>query len=154
MIATTLLVMSTVAAAATVVVLRRRAEASEGPQLTGAEPMAMAAAKKPASRTPTRTVNPKLFGKESGMWELRASAKCEFAKSLDGKRYEAADSIALPLPGCNPMTCDCHYVAVRDNRGNPRRKGDERREALRFDPAKKERRAKDRRRRSVWDGTR
>jgi hypothetical protein len=150
MIATTLLLSSAVAAGIALLCWRR-AQAAEGPAFDA--PL-QAASRTPAPRVPARTVNPKLLGMDVGLWELRASPTCEFAKSLHGRRMETADTIALPLPGCNAMTCDCHYVPVRDNRRGVRRKGEERREALRFDPSKKERRAKDRRRRAIWDGKR
>ncbi|MCG2635373.1 MAG: hypothetical protein J4A00_10775 [Gammaproteobacteria bacterium] len=57
----------------------------------------------------------------------------------------------LPLADCTAAVCQCHYVGLEERRVGPRRTGEDRREGVRFEDGKVDRRQGDRRKRAGWD---
>lgn len=53
----------------------------------------------------------------------RRSGACEAAHALDGQRFLANQSPALPLVGCTKTRCDCRFVKLTDRRADDRRWG-------------------------------
>lgn len=67
---------------------------------------------------------------------------CQAAHDLAGKGFAHDKLPTLPLPGCTHANCQCRYEALEDRRSHlERRAGKERREDLRFEPDKKDRRS-------------
>ena len=88
----------------------------------------------------------------AGAWEFCATAlACAKGAALNGKRIGAEQGIALPMQGCDKVSCECYYKHVSDMRQNPRRQKEERREEIRFDKTKVERRKGGRRNADKWD---
>ena len=79
---------------------------------------------------------------------------CDASIALAGKRFAFEDAPALPLEGCDARMCPCQYLGLKERRTHQRRKQEDRRDSLRYDPGKPERRQlKDRRRRyDQWKG--
>lgn len=106
---------------------------------------------------PLRVTSPRRYAREGDrkIWELHApSTACEPARTRNGRKYKADDAPVVPLPGCAHGECSCHYVAIRERRNWMRRQGQDRRDGLRFEPAKDkiDRRVRDRRRsEGGWD---
>jgi hypothetical protein len=54
--------------------------------------------------------------------EIRCrSGACAAAVALDGQRFLANKSPALPLAGCTKKRCDCRFVKLSDRRTDDRR---------------------------------
>lgn len=79
---------------------------------------------------------------------------CKASIELAGKRFTFEDAPALPLEGCEAHNCPCQYKGLKENRSAHRRTQEDRRDSLRFDVNKPDRRSlKDRRRRfDQWKG--
>ncbi len=79
---------------------------------------------------------------------------CKASTALAGKHFPFEDAPALPLEGCEARSCPCQYKGLREHRSYHRRVQEDRRESLRFDVKKPDRRSlKDRRRRfDQWKG--
>jgi hypothetical protein len=57
----------------------------------------------------------------AGVEIRRRSGACAAAVALDGKRFLASRSPALPLVGCTKTRCDCSFVKLSDRRTDDRR---------------------------------
>ena len=79
---------------------------------------------------------------------------CDASIALAGKHFTFEDAPALPLERCGAQTCPCQYKGLKEHRTTHRRTREDRRNGLRFDVNKPDRRAsKDRRRRfDQWKG--
>lgn len=125
------------------------------PRASDAAPAAAAGAK-PAP-VPLRVTAPRRFARDGDrkVWELHSpSSACEPARTRNGAKYKADDAPVLPLPGCVHTNCTCHYVALKERRTWFRRRGEDRRDGVRFEPKKDriDRRARDRRKAEAgWD---
>jgi hypothetical protein len=54
--------------------------------------------------------------------EIRSrSGGCAAAHALEGQRFLANKSPALPLTGCTQTRCDCRFVKLSDRRADDRR---------------------------------
>ena len=53
----------------------------------------------------------------------RRSGACRAARALDGQRFLASESPALPLVGCTQTRCDCSFAKLSDRRTDDRRWG-------------------------------
>lgn len=51
----------------------------------------------------------------------RRNGACAAARALDGQRFLANQSPALPLAGCTRTRCDCAFAKRSDRRGEDRR---------------------------------
>jgi hypothetical protein len=51
----------------------------------------------------------------------RRTGACEAARALDGRRFLANQSPALPLAGCTKARCDCRFEKLSDRRTDDRR---------------------------------
>ena len=49
------------------------------------------------------------------------SGACDAARALDGQRFLANQSPALPLAGCMKKRCDCRFEKLSDRRTDDRR---------------------------------
>jgi hypothetical protein len=79
-------------------------------------------------------------------------AGCAAARTLAGVEFEFDEVPALPLEGCTAAMCSCAYIGLKEKRQQQRRQHD-RRNNLRFDPDKPDRRSrKERRRGEKWRG--
>jgi hypothetical protein len=67
---------------------------------------------RPAGRRPERF---------AGVEIRRRSGACKAAAALDGQRFLANESPALPLAGCTKTRCDCSFVKLSDRRTDDRR---------------------------------
>lgn len=79
---------------------------------------------------------------------------CKASIALAGKRFTFNDAPTLPLEGCAAHSCPCQYKGQKEHRTFHRRTREDRRDGLRFDVKKPDRRAlKDRRRQfDQWRG--
>jgi hypothetical protein len=79
---------------------------------------------------------------------------CKGSIALAGKRFTFNNVPALPLEGCEAHICPCQYKGQKERRSNHRRTLEDRRDGLRYDVKKPDRRAlKDRRRQfDQWRG--
>jgi hypothetical protein len=57
----------------------------------------------------------------AGVEIRRRSGACAAAVALDGQRFLANQSPALPLVGCTKKRCDCSFVKYSDRRTDDRR---------------------------------
>jgi hypothetical protein len=73
---------------------------------------------------------------------------CEAARDLMGNQYTFDEAPELPLPACSSAICTCQFNGLRDNRERARRSGNDRRDDIRFDKDRPERRKRRGRRRS------
>lgn len=74
-------------------------------------------------------------------------AGCPAANELTHRQYSFEAAPQLPLEDCTTTHCTCQYIGLIENRRSHRRSQEDRRENLRFDVDKPDRRsAKDRRR--------
>jgi hypothetical protein len=81
-------------------------------------------------------------------WQLTVPNReraCEAVLAIANQRYGVDDAPSLPFAYCK-RECNCHYVGIIDQRRGQRRKNSERREEIRFEPAKTDRRQKSGRR--------
>jgi hypothetical protein len=74
---------------------------------------------------------------------------CAAAAKLTGKQYPIASAPVLPVEGCASPVCTCLYMGLKDKRTLRRRLSHERRDELRFEPEKSDRRSHKDRRSSV-----
>lgn len=71
--------------------------------------------------------------------------KCAAARQVSGKPYSFDEAPLLPLPGCNALRCSCNYHGLLEHRKQLRRDPRDRRDAIRFDAERPERRSGERR---------
>lgn len=137
-----LLIFVLVAGAAWVVLIRQRSE-KKTPQKR-VRPQTAATAASPGGLEKLRN-NPAFWGVEMGQ------PGCEAAQALLGKQYPFDKAPQLPLPGCNSANCTCQFKGLKERRTWVRRQQEDRRESIRFDKDRPDRRSrKDRRRGNVW----
>jgi hypothetical protein len=67
----------------------------------------------------------------------RRSGSCKAAAALDGQRFLANRSPALPLVGCTQVRCDCSFVKYSDRRADDRRWGQDGHSAALFNTAQR-----------------
>lgn len=127
------------------------------------KPGVAAPASKPATPVakkeaiPKQSVDPRRFAgmRGAGAWILTVPAPdcaCDFARENAGKRFPAASTIPVPGPGCGRTDCACIYRSEADIRKSARREAVERREEIRFEVKKVDRRKKSGRRvEDAWD---
>lgn len=93
--------------------------------------------------------------RESGQfWGVEIhQAGCPAAKAHAGKQYSLDEAPHLPLEGCSAPHCSCMYLGLKEHRVKQRRVGHDRREVLRFEDEKPDRRShKDRRKTNkTWE---
>lgn len=90
--------------------------------------------------------NPLFWGAEF------SQAGCDAARALLGNQYIFDEAPELPLPGCDSAMCTCQFKGLKDNREKARRLHEERRDEVRFDMERPDRRSrKNRRRGEKWD---
>ena len=92
--------------------------------------------------------------KAKPIWGVRISAReraeaCPDALRILDKSFPMGKAPSLPLPTCPyPRECTCFFIRLEDRRKDERRSGTERRESLRFENERKQRRSgRDRRKR-------
>jgi hypothetical protein len=118
---------------------------------------ALRIAKPAVPAVPRQSVDPRRFtGTEGvGAWILQVddpARACEFAQANRDRRFSAAGATPLPAPGCCRGDCACMYKAQPEHRQGPRRVAAERREQVRFETKKVDRRKNSGRRiEDVWD---
>ncbi|MGB5306516.1 MAG: hypothetical protein WBN51_06495 [Gammaproteobacteria bacterium] len=79
-------------------------------------------------------------------------AGCESSRALSGQQFMLKDAPVLPVEGCDKSLCNCIYKGLKEVRREGRRTQSDRREDLRFDSDKPDRRSpKDRRRGEAWN---
>ena len=105
-----------------------------------------------------------LGSKEKALEKLRHSPQfwgveilqggCDASIALAGKQFAFEDAPALPLAECNAHVCTCQYKGLKEHRSYHRRTKEDRRDSLRYDSERSDRRAlKDRRRKfDQWKG--
>jgi hypothetical protein len=105
-----------------------------------------------------------MSGKQKALAKLRHSGQfwgveivqegCKASMALAGKHFAFEEAPALPLEGCEARICTCQYKGLKEHRRTHRRTQKDRRDSLRFDTGKADRRSiKDRRRRfDQWKG--
>jgi hypothetical protein len=77
---------------------------------------------------------------------------CEAARELLGRQYPFAEAPKLPLEGCSSAVCTCQFKGLKERRTQHRRTHDDRRNEVRFEEGKTERRSpKNRRRGDSWN---
>jgi len=77
---------------------------------------------------------------------------CEAAHELLGRQFTFAEAPQLPLEGCSSSVCTCQFKGLKERRTQARRKNTDRRNEVRFDKGKSERRSpKNRRRSDSWN---
>jgi len=80
-----------------------------------------------------------------------AQAGCEASLILLAKQFTFDNAPELPLEGCSSAACTCQFRGLRERRSGARRTHPERREVVRFDVDKPNRRARvSRRRGDKW----
>ena len=90
--------------------------------------------------------NPLFWGVEMGQ------PGCEAAVALLGEQYTFEDAPQLPLDGCSSAMCTCQFKGLKNRRTQHRRKLEDRREEIRFEKDKPDRRShKNRRRSDNWN---
>ena len=62
---------------------------------------------------------------------------CEAARALEGERFLANQSPALPLAGCSKARCDCRFAKLSDRRTDDRRWGHDGLNAAMFNTAQR-----------------
>lgn len=112
-------------------------------------------------RTTRRTSGPLTSSRPGGIDKLRdndmfwgvelAQTGCEAARVFQGQQYTFKEAPELPFPGCSSAGCTCQFRGLRERRSQSRRTHPDRREVLRFDVDKPDRRARvSRRRADKW----
>ena len=76
---------------------------------------------RPEAHTPTRKA--RTAERFAAVEIHRRSGACAAARALDGQRFLANQSPALPLAGCKNAHCDCRFVKLADRRTDDRRFG-------------------------------
>lgn len=78
-------------------------------------------------------------------------AGCEASRAQSGRQFPLEEAPVLPLDACDKPVCNCIYKGLKERRVDGRRTQGDRREDLRFDSDKPDRRTpKDRRRGEAW----
>jgi hypothetical protein len=115
-------------------------------------------------RTKPDDESAELSGRERVLEKLRHSQQfwgveiehggCDASMALAGKQFALEDAPKLPLPDCTAQICPCQYKALPERRSQHRRTHEDRRDSLRFESGKEDRRSlKDRRRKfDQWKG--
>jgi len=76
-----------------------------------------------------------------GVWQFRAGeACCRTASRLDNRCLETPQAVLLPLPSCDAAACACRYQAKSDRRNSDRRVRMDRRDGIRMEVEKVDRR--------------
>jgi hypothetical protein len=88
-----------------------------------------------ASHVPSRTV--RAAERFASVEIRRGSSACEAARALDGQRFLANQSPALPLAGCSKARCDCRFAKLSDRRTDDRRWGHDGLNAALFNTAQR-----------------
>lgn len=101
---------------------------------------------KPAATGAVVARHPRLHKKpeQFDYWQLTVPNReraCEAVLAIANHRYSVDDAPSLPFAYCK-HECSCHYLGVKDQRRGQRRKNPERREEIRFEPTKTDRRQK------------
>jgi hypothetical protein len=73
----------------------------------------------PSRHVPSRSARP--AERFAAVEIRRRSGACEAARALDGKRFLANQSPALPLAGCTKAHCECRFAKLSDRRTDDRR---------------------------------
>jgi hypothetical protein len=78
---------------------------------------------------------------------------CGESRRLMSRQFTFGDAPELPLPGCDAEKCTCQYSGLKHRRGGgSRRTSEDRRNEVRFDKERPERRShKTRRRGEKWE---
>lgn len=135
----------------------RRSSGNVGAAANGARPASV----KPASNAievPLVCADPGRYARVPGaaVWQFNvpdAEQACKAALALAGQHVGAISAAATPLPGCDRRSCTCNYRRLPERRKIPRRSGEERRELVRFEVKKIDRRKNDgRRKEDGWSG--
>lgn len=71
----------------------------------------------------------------------RRSGACDAAHALEGQRFLANQSPALPLVGCTKPRCDCTFAKLSDRRTDDRRWGNDGLSAAMFIKAQRRKQA-------------
>ena len=79
---------------------------------------------------------------------------CDAARKLGDRKFSFDEAPSLPVEGCTAAQCSCLYAGLKEHRVTHRRTQQDRRENIRFDAKKPDRRKlKDRRRHfDQWKG--
>lgn len=106
----------------------------------------------PASSIPARPGGiDKLQGNDLFWGVELTQAGCESSHILLRKQFTFEAAPELPLEGCSSAACTCQYRGLRERRSRIRRTHPDRREELRYDTEKPNRRARvSRRRADKW----
>lgn len=111
-----------------------------------------------APAIPRVCADPSRYVHEKGaaVWQFQVPDQahaCAAAIALDGHRVGAESASPTPLPQCDRNDCHCSYRLLPEQRKGPRRSGEERRELVRFEVKKVDRRKNDgRRKEDGWTG--
>lgn len=117
--------------------------------------------RRPAPTRRPRTVDATAAYRPGGLDKLKgndlfwgaelAQTGCETARALHGRQYTFDAAPELPLPGCDSAACTCQFRGLRERRSRIRRTHPDRREVIRFDVNRPDRRARvSRRRADKW----
>jgi len=106
----------------------------------------------PGSGTPTRPGGIDKLERSELFWGVAlVQAGCENSHILLGKQFTFDAAPELPMAGCSSATCTCQFQGLRERRGRTRRTHADRREVVRFDADKPNRRSRvSRRRGDKW----
>jgi len=110
-----------------------------------------------APAVPKQSVDPRRFAGSSdvGAWVLivaDSTCACDFARQNAGRCYSAAGVTPVPAPDCTRSDCQCIYRAEPENRKGARRQAVDRREQIRFEVTKGDRRKNGGRRlEDIWE---
>ena len=99
-------------------------------------------ARRPAG-LPARVRNPLncTAAHPDGVWQFRAGeACCKAAARLTNRCLETPQAVLLPLPSCDAASCTCRYQAKPDLRSSDRRVRMDRRDGIRMEVEKVDRR--------------
>lgn len=89
--------------------------------------------------------NPLFWGVEMGQ------PGCEAAQAILGQQFTFDEAPQLPLEGCNSANCTCQFKGLKNRRTWARRQQEDRRNSIRFDKDRADRRSrKERRRGNAW----
>jgi hypothetical protein len=76
---------------------------------------------------------------------------CEAAQAIMDKQFTFDEAPQLPLEGCSSAMCTCQFKGLKNQRTQHRRASEERRDEVRFEKDKPDRRShKNRRRSDKW----
>jgi len=102
----------------------------------------------PASGPPARPGGIDKLQRSDLFWGVElAQAGCESSHILVGRQFTFDAAPKLPLDGCSSAACTCQFRGLRERRIRGRRTHPERREVIRFDVHKADRRSRVSRRR-------